>query len=414
MITKPAEGVLEYGEDAIAAILELSAGHPYFTQVICFQIFQQAEAEDNWEVKSADVDNIIVDRAIESAEGGLTWFRDGLPIPEQVIFSAAAEAQRIAIKSAEVVQEPLTLLKEYGVVPTESLFQAADRLVEWGFLDKVESSELPGEKVPRYKVKIELVRRWLLKRYSVRGEIQELENLSSEANRIYNKLVTDLRQKSVTLTDVIARCKKVLKINPNHFQALFELAKTYLKVEDFSKAAEFYQRGYKVNPIWAEDGLVKSLLGYGQKLMEERKRGIAKEQFEEVLNLDPDNALAQEILTEIEQSTKIKIKRNPFTVGQPIAPEHFVGRENLIAIAFDQIYNRSNLAIWGGPGMGKTSFLNLLTSHHVWESQDLDPSKAVIVYLNCLEIKQFTPANFWRKIINLIREKLKMILFYNL
>ncbi|NET41013.1 ATP-binding protein [Okeania sp. SIO2B3] len=99
--------------------------------------------------------------------------------------------------------------------------------------------------------------------------------------------------------------------------------------------------------------------------------------------------------------------RNPFTVGQPVAPERFVGRENLIAIAFDQIYNRSNLAIWGGRGMGKTSFLNLLTSHHIWESQDLDPSKAVIVYLNCLDTQPFIPANFWRKIINLIREKTK-------
>nr|WP_293104582.1 ATP-binding protein [Okeania sp. SIO2F4] len=99
--------------------------------------------------------------------------------------------------------------------------------------------------------------------------------------------------------------------------------------------------------------------------------------------------------------------RNPFTVGQPVAPERFVGRENLIATAFDQIYNRSNLAIWGGPGMGKTSFLNLLTSHQVWQSEDIDPSTAVIVYLSCLEIKPFFPATFWRRIIYLIREKTK-------
>ncbi|NER03411.1 MAG: AAA family ATPase, partial [Okeania sp. SIO3C4] len=337
LITKPAEGVLEYEEDAIAAILELSAGHPYFTQVICFQIFQQAEAEENWQVKSADVDKMIVDRAIESAEGGLTWFRDGLPIPERVIFSAVAEAQRIAaIKPAQVVEEPLTLLKEYGVVLTESLFQAADRLVEWGFLDLVESSESSWDKVPRYKVKIELVRRWLLKRYSLRVEIQELENVSSEANRIY-KLATDLRQESVTPTSIIALYEQVLEINPNHFKALFELAETYLEAEDFSKAAEFYQRGYKVNPMWAEDGLVKSLLGYGQKLMEQKKWKIAKEQFEEVLNLDPDNELAQEKLIETKQFAKIK--RNPFIVGRPVPPERFVGQENLIATAFDQIYN---------------------------------------------------------------------------
>lgn len=46
-------------------------------------------------------------------------------------------------------------------------------------------------------------------------------------------------------------------------------------------------------------------------------------------------------------------KRNPFTVGQPVAPESFVGHQSLINIAFDQIDSRSNLAVWGGPGMGK-------------------------------------------------------------
>ena len=78
--------------------------------------------------------------------------------------------------------------------------------------------------------------------------------------------------------------------------------------------------------------------------------------------------------------------RNPFKVGQPVPPESFVGRQSLIDIAFDQINNRSNLAIWGGPGMGKTSFLNLLKSEEVWQSQEIDPSQAIIVYLNCLEI----------------------------
>jgi len=406
LITQPRKGVpenqsegvrLKYQPDAIAAILELSAGHPYFTQIICFHIFQ--EAENNSQVSSVDVDK-IVDRAIESAEAGLAWFRDGLQIPERVIFSAVAEAQRIAtIKPSQVLKNPLTLLKEYGVVPTESLLQAADRLVTWGFLE--ENSELPLEKVPTYKVKVELVRRWLLKRHSLRKEIQELEKLSPEANSIYES-VTDLLQESVTVTDVIASCKQVLKINPNHFKALLKLAETYLEVEDFSKAAESYQRGYKVNPIQAEDGLVKSLLGYGERLMEERKWERAKKQFQEVLNLDPENTLAHEKLIEIKRT-----KRNPFTVGQPVAPERFVGRENLIAIAFEQIDKRSNLAIWGGPGTGKTSFLNLLTSEQVWQSQNqnIELSTAVIVHLNCQEINPFMPATFWRRIISLIREE---------
>ena len=328
LITQPVEGGpenqseevrLTYQPDAIAAILELSAGHPYFTQIICFHIFQ--EAENNSQVSSVDVDQ-IVDRAIESAEAGLAWFRDGLPIPERVIFSAVAEAQRIAaMKPSQVLKNPLTLLKEYGVVPTESLSQAADRLVEWGFLDEVESSELPLERfpVPRYEVKVELVRRWLLKRHSLRTEIQELENLSAEANDIYES-ATDLRQESDMLKDIIDRYKQVLEINPNHFKALFDLAKAYLKTKDFIEAIKCYEQAYKINPILAEDGLVKSLLGDGERLMEERNWERARKQFKKVLNLDPENTEAHEKLIEINRT-----RRNPFTVGQPVAPERFCG-----------------------------------------------------------------------------------------
>ncbi|MUG98774.1 hypothetical protein F7734_43380 [Scytonema sp. UIC 10036] len=46
LITRPAQGLLEYNEDAIKAILKLSAGHPYFTQSICFNLFIQATMEE--------------------------------------------------------------------------------------------------------------------------------------------------------------------------------------------------------------------------------------------------------------------------------------------------------------------------------------------------------------------------------
>lgn len=98
--------------------------------------------------------------------------------------------------------------------------------------------------------------------------------------------------------------------------------------------------------------------------------------------------------------------QNPFIVGQPAPPECFIGRESQIEIAFDQISKRGNLAIWGGPGMGKTSFLNLLTSTEVWQLHGQDPEAAAIVLFNCLSIEPFTPDRFWRSILSLIKSKL--------
>ncbi|MGK7926075.1 MAG: ATP-binding protein [Spirulina sp.] len=98
--------------------------------------------------------------------------------------------------------------------------------------------------------------------------------------------------------------------------------------------------------------------------------------------------------------------RNPFTVGQPVPPDRFVGRETQIAMAFDQIFNRGNLAVWGGAGIGKTSFLEKLTSPEVWQLQGQDPKEAAIALVNCLSIQPFNAHGFWRKTLSLIKSKL--------
>lgn len=103
---------------------------------------------------------------------------------------------------------------------------------------------------------------------------------------------------------------------------------------------------------------------------------------------------------------------NPFTVGQPVSPERFVGRENEIAVAFDQILNRGNLAIWGGNGIGKTSFLELLASPEIWQLQGCDRSEAIMVHLSCLSIDPFMPSTFWREILKLIKEQLENTVSY--
>ncbi|MDQ2099140.1 MAG: hypothetical protein QQW96_16015 [Tychonema bourrellyi B0820] len=97
---------------------------------------------------------------------------------------------------------------------------------------------------------------------------------------------------------------------------------------------------------------------------------------------------------------------NPFNVGKPVPPELFVGRSYEIAAAFDQINNRTHFALWGGSGMGKTSFLELLASPQVWNKNGLDPSQAAIVLLNCENIIPFTPSGFWREVLSLMKDKL--------
>ncbi|NEO69564.1 MAG: AAA family ATPase, partial [Moorea sp. SIO3H5] len=289
LITEPAkESSLGYDSEAIDAILALTSGHPYFTQVLCHALFAQARTEQKWQVTRDDVTR-IVDDAIEIGEGGLTWFRDGLPIPERVIFSAVAEAQKKAkINPNQIVQDPLSLLEEYGVTITDSLTKAREKLVKSGFLGVVDiTNQVTPYTVQSYKVTVELVRRWLIQRYPLRREIFELENLDPEAKASYQQAMERSDQGDVS--HQVKPYEQVLKANPNHFRALFEIARIYLEGHEFAKAVECYQRAYLVNPVRNQDELVESLLGYGKHLMEIGEVILAMEQFEQVLRIEPDN-----------------------------------------------------------------------------------------------------------------------------
>ncbi|NEQ03901.1 MAG: ABC transporter substrate-binding protein [Moorea sp. SIO3F7] len=182
----------------------------------------------------------------------------------------------------------VTLLEHYGVIQTTALTKAVDQLAERGFLDKT-----------KQKITIEFIRRWLIKRYPLQQEILELEKLGQEqTNPIYQQATTQYQQGEIT--KALGLYEQVLELNPNHFSAIFALAEGYLECGEFEKAVTYYQRAYKVDQIRNKDGLVRSLINYGNELIKQEAFTTATEQFNQVLNIEPDNLLAIEKLLEIE------------------------------------------------------------------------------------------------------------------
>ncbi|MBE9035369.1 ATP-binding protein [aff. Roholtiella sp. LEGE 12411] len=177
LIVKPAAASLKYEPKAIQAILDLSAGHPYFIQVLCFAIFSRARELEKWQVTEEDVE-IIVDRAIEVGEAGFAWYWDALSVLEKVVFSTIAEAQKIAAKKKdqELKENPLLLLQGSDVLSRYVLEKLAGELTYKGFLNEQGN-----------RVRIELVRRWILQRHPLWEEIKELEKLNQQEIDTTNK-----------------------------------------------------------------------------------------------------------------------------------------------------------------------------------------------------------------------------------
>ncbi|MDJ0796015.1 MAG: ABC transporter substrate-binding protein [Calothrix sp. MO_167.B12] len=271
LITEPAEGILKYEPEAIQEIIKLSAGHPYFTQSICFAVFGRARELDKWEVTQEDV-NITVDKAIELAEAGLAWFWDGLSIWEQVVFAAVAEAQKISQKqSQKIPEDPFIILQKYGVILTKDLQVAAQELVRNGFVDDT------GR-----KVKIEFVRRWLVQHHPLEQKIRELEkNETKEINLIYERDDKQLKEKQHKHNFE----SEAWELNPSYFSPMPAPADGYFKLN----------RTYKFHPIDNKEELSRTrTLEYENRLLKKLRFYHRKPLFNRGLSNEVDRISAWE------------------------------------------------------------------------------------------------------------------------
>lgn len=288
LITEPARTNLDYAPDAIQAILGLSAGHPYFTQVICSALFSYVLDQERRQVTYEDVEG-IVNEAIELGEGGLAWFRDGLPPSERVIFSASSEIQEENTKSQFTLEEPLSCLEKHGVIRTDQINKATRNLVDWDFWQKASASKSSTAGIVTYEVTIELVRRWLIKRHPLKYEIWELENANPEAVQFYKLADTSYDQGDVEKATKLY--EQVLELNPNYFSALLKLSEVYLNTKAFDRAAAVYSRAYKVDSARTKSGFLQASLGYSQILIQtsEQAENLGKvlELYVQVYQVDP-------------------------------------------------------------------------------------------------------------------------------
>jgi ABC-type branched-subunit amino acid transport system substrate-binding protein len=372
LIIQPDENVLNYEEEAIEAIFQLSAGHPYFTQCICYAIHNLARDRHNptnvlpQSINGQDVKS-IVDKAIELAEGGLDWFWGGLTTEQQVIFAAAAEAQNIPIQENEPPQTPLMLLKSHGIATeyTEYLKKADEQLHEYGFLDN-------------NRVKVEFVRRWLVKSHKLKDEISNLETVKQENINKLLSVADDLREHDDT--QAVQTYELALKLNPNNFKTVTSLADEYLKIQELNEACELYERAYhfysfigninkqqsvlqplltvaekyskadnfeqalkiyrlaeKIDRESSKDGFLQTIENYVHKLIIAREWIKATEQCKLGLQIDPNRISFQQRLKEI-QALRSNTRLN-------VAVENSVPLNKKLSTIMLQWLNRSSRPI---------------------------------------------------------------------
>lgn len=402
LIVEPARGVLQYQDDAIEAILALSGGHPYFTQLMCHTVFAAARARDATTVTSSDVAS-AVDEALESGEAGLTWFRDGLPVPERVMFAAACEAQERGRLSEDTVW---THLMSLGIVRTPELASALPRLREWKFLSSDTQGSLSASRsaARTYRVVVELVRRWMVKRHPTRWEVAQLADLHPEHARLVEEAAAKRDSDPDTAADLLRQC---LKLNPNHFPALFELSELALDLDVPAEAVELYRRAYVVDPARARQGFVQALVNLARDSQERDNDEGALRLYNEVLQVDPNHRFARKRLAKMGERTletqAVRLAKDPFVAGPPVSPDELVGRSQELARLFSTLAHSGSASIYGLRRIGKTSMLKYVLSAEMRAKFGLDVADSSIVYLDCATLVPFSSERLFRAILEALQ-----------
>lgn len=289
LIAHPAAGALDYSPGSIDAILDLTAGHPYLTQLMCHVIYKRLIATGRHIVTADDV-SACLDEAMEIGTGGLDWFWEGLPRAERILLSALAEALQSRRSDSNGQSHPsaaeeelLQALNRHRVrLLGVELTSARQRLLEWEILAR------DGD---RYCFVIDLVRVWIAREHSLDRVQEDIDLISQRATRYFNNARDAHLAGDPALA--IEDYQRALAANPHHFGARLGLAQSLQESHELPAAIAEYEKAYQIDPASARDGLVSARLALGIALQDRGDLDAATAELESVLRLAPSDDEAQ-------------------------------------------------------------------------------------------------------------------------
>jgi hypothetical protein len=89
LITQPVRGHYLVAPQAVAKILQITSGHPYYTQLVCRCLFDRWSSARELVMEVADVDAVLAE-AIELGSANLTYVWEDSLAGEQVLMAGMA------------------------------------------------------------------------------------------------------------------------------------------------------------------------------------------------------------------------------------------------------------------------------------------------------------------------------------
>ncbi len=271
-------GIFE--EEASERILSLTGGHPYLTQLVCYELYErQANGErSSCPATVAEVEAAL-DHALERGQEGLTWMWEGWPPAERIVLSAVVHVtSQGQVATEERLRE---VLWSHGLPRLSlELTSAPGVLVGWGMLESGREEE------NGYRVPIELLGDWIADRHPLQEVVCHVDLTSGRARR--SQAAARRAHLAGDLQGAVESYGRALAANPHYLEARLGLAQALYEQGDLAAAVTEYERacekaaGTSKAPTILER-LLLTRMAYGQQLEREGMIDQAQEQYRRVL-----------------------------------------------------------------------------------------------------------------------------------
>ncbi len=349
------QGSLRWTHPAVEAIWDLTRGHPYLVQALCYEVWETLH--EGWEgegIPKAHKAHVeaAVEPVLERSAHIFAWIWEDLGPAEKVAAAALAEAGRGPVSEDRLE----AILTENGVrILIRELRDAPRQLQAWDILEKVEGG---------YRFRVELLRRWIAEHHPLDRTQDELDRINPVADNLYQAgrglyEGGDLEGARDTL-------ERALGLNPSHQGALELLGEIALAQGDLDAAQKALEALLELSPRRARERLVQVYFRRAEATTDDREQ---EQWYRRALEVWPENRQAREALQALEAARAPEEEWiNSLYVDKIIRTKDFFR-------ILSRVDTQRGIWITGAPQIGKSTLLELL-------KDKLEEEGSTVVHLN--------------------------------